>query len=37
VDHWFFEQDRPDSYDAEATRLAWERTIEFLRARFGLT
>ncbi|HET7271574.1 MAG TPA: dienelactone hydrolase family protein [Rubrobacter sp.] len=35
VDHWFFEQDRPDSYDAEAAHVAWERTLEFLRARLG--
>jgi carboxymethylenebutenolidase len=28
--HWFFEWDRPDAYDADAARLAWQRTIDFL-------
>jgi carboxymethylenebutenolidase len=29
--HWFFEANRPDAYSAEATQLAWERTLSFLR------
>ena len=30
--HWFFESDRPDAYQAEAARLAWERLLGFLKA-----
>ena len=29
--HWFFEPDREDAYNAEAARLAWERTLSFLK------
>ncbi len=29
--HWFFENDRADAYNARAAKLAWSRTIEFLK------
>ncbi len=29
--HWFLEQDRPDAYNEAAAKLAWERTVAFLR------
>lgn len=32
VDHWFFEHDRVDAYNEAAAKLAWERTVAFLRA-----
>ena len=30
--HWFFENDRTDAFDPQASQLAWTRTLEFLRA-----
>jgi len=30
--HWFFEQDRPEAYNAVAAQLAWTRTLQFLHA-----
>ena len=35
VGHWFFENDRPDAYNEDAARLAWERTVAFLHNKLG--
>jgi carboxymethylenebutenolidase len=35
VDHAFFNEDRPDVYDADAAGLLWDRTVSFLRSRLG--
>jgi carboxymethylenebutenolidase len=29
--HWFFEDDRADAYEPQAAKLAWERTLAFLK------
>jgi len=34
--HWFFEQDRSDAYNEAAAKLAWERTVAFLRRELSL-
>jgi len=35
LDHAFFNDTRPEVYDADAAQQAWARTIEFLRTRLG--
>ncbi len=35
--HAFFNDDRPEVYDAEAAERSWERTLQFLRAHLGQT
>ena len=31
ISHWFMEENRPDVYNTQAARVAWERLLEFLR------
>jgi carboxymethylenebutenolidase len=35
VDHAFFNEDRPEVYDADAAALLWDRTLAFLRSRLS--
>jgi carboxymethylenebutenolidase len=35
TDHAFFNDSRPEVYNAEASGLAWERTLDFLRSHLG--
>ena len=33
TDHAFFNDERPEVYDADAAALAWDRTVDFFRDR----
>jgi carboxymethylenebutenolidase len=33
--HWFFESDRADAHNARAAKLAWSRTVAFLKKHVG--
>jgi carboxymethylenebutenolidase len=35
TDHAFFNDTRPEVYNADASALAWSRTIDFLHSRLG--
>lgn len=35
VDHAFFNDTRPEVYDADAAALAWSRTLDFFRSKLG--
>ncbi len=34
--HWFFEQDRAEAYQPAAAQLAWQRTLDFLKATLSI-
>ena len=33
--HWFIEENRPKDYEAESAKLAWKRTLDFLRTQLS--
>jgi carboxymethylenebutenolidase len=35
VDHAFFNDTRPEVHDPEVSKVAWDRTVEFLHTRLG--
>ena len=37
ADHAFFNDDRPEVYDPEASQLAWDRTLSFFRKHLATT